>query len=520
MTGSPLLPEAELERSPSEFKGYELYILLSDRCNFSCAHCLNHSGPQAKRWSPTEDSLLALADEINHSPKVSLLHFSGGEPTLHLPEIQRLLSQVHREIPVVLTTNGWFATRTVHYLDEIPLKGVELSFDRFHAPFISLEKLIPLIHHLKKRGIEVSFNFVFDTLPELADLAVIRGLGVPVRTSRLIQSGRGTPDPSWIDSRATQQTCPSLNPQNRHVSHLEKVIYLSGKGFTPCCGPLVFDELVPETQAFSSTLDKYSNNALRKALQQGTFAEQASFLGLDLTKVNFQTPCQVCALLHGAAAPGLPSTAQIIQRDQSTIYFPFKGTICPEQRQLLLQKFMVGYTETLQPEEIQRQLLSKQGQQGEFKELTVSPLAPENHPDIIEFVKKNYYFTHSEYCPPSMAEAFVKAAPEYLNWESVRGNVYRKEGQTVGTIFVNRYDPHPALGEPTLHIGYWGYDRNRLTQAEARWIKAHWLSSLHEWSEGRRAVDASFDYFNEAAIRLARALGFERKLLRLNRVTP
>jgi hypothetical protein len=455
-----------------------------------------------------------LADEINRSPDIQMLNFTGGEPTLFLPQIQQLLGRIRRKIPLVMTTNGWFADRSIRYLDELPLTAVVISHDRFHAPFISLEKILPLISHFQSRNIDVSFNFVYADIHELADLAPVQALGITVHTSRLIKSGRAQEGSAWHDSRAIHQTCPSLDASQRRTPDLEKVIYTSQKGYSPCCGPLVFDEQVNSDYAYTETLSRYSSNRLLKDLSSGSFAQQAQSLGLDLSQFAFQNPCDPCALLHGKIAPELPSIAEISRKSDDTIYLPFEGAIEIQKERLLLQKYIVGYTELLDPKKLEAHL--KQNSEA-ASDVVASPLTPNDQSAVIEFVRTNYYEIYKEFYPQASIDEFVRFAPVYLSWPSMQGFVYRKNERIVGTIFTNKYDPHPALKVSTLHIGYWGYDREIITQVEARWIKRHWLQALYDWSEGSRAIDASFDSFNPSALRLARSLGFERRMLRLNK---
>ena len=495
------------------FRGQELYILLSDRCNFSCAHCLNDSGPNAKRWSPTDDSIQALAQEINQNNEILQLHFSGGEPTLFLPQIRKVLNLVNREIRVAMTTNGWFVDRSLQFLDDLPLSSVTISFDRFHEPFMKLDRLIPLLEHLKSRKVAVSVNFVFAQIEELAVIAPIQALGIPVNTSRLVRSGRVKDVPIWRDKNASKQTCPSFVPEQRRTSDLEKTIYISQKGYTPCCGPLAFDELLPENELYSTKLSDYSELPLRKTLLSGSFDSQAEKLGLNLESIELQSPCDACALLHGSVKNDLPSIAKMATSSADTQYFPIDVDLSQEQEELLLQKFIVGYTETLAHSSL-RNVASKSSSQPDS--ITIHPFTKEEHTAVIEFLEKNYYRPHSDHYSEKAIEEFKSFAPTYFSWPLVRGWVYRKNGEIVGSIFTNKYEPHPALKESTLHIGYWGYDRDALSKEEARFIKDHWFKSLFDWSDGL-PIDATFDCFNHSARRLARSVGFERKMFRLSR---
>src|SRR5271168_3964517 len=96
-----------------EGNDYELYLVLSDLCNFSCAHCINSSGPKGSRWDLAQDAVEALASQINAVSRVKALHFTGGEPSLRMSQIRRLQSLLGSKTSFAMTTNGWFVDRSV-----------------------------------------------------------------------------------------------------------------------------------------------------------------------------------------------------------------------------------------------------------------------------------------------------------------------------------------------------------------------------------------------------------------------
>ena len=202
----------------------------------------------------------------------------------------------------------------------------------------------------------------------------------------------------------------------------------------------------------------------------------------------------------------------MVANSADTQYFPMTSSLSPEQEELLLQKFVVGYTEILSPHSLKKTASESINRPDS---ISIHPFTQLEHASVTTFLETNYYKNYPDHYSEKAIKEFTSFAPTYFSWPSVRGWVYRKNGKIVASIFTNKYEPHPALKEPTLHIGYWGYDRDA-PKEEARCIKSHWFKSLYEWSDGL-PIDASFDSFNQAALRLARSVGFERKMLRLNR---
>ena len=84
-----------------------LHVMPGYRCNLTCTHCVNNSGPN-RTTRLTLEELERVKDEVRvRRPK--RLIFTGGEPTLHADLINSILS-AHPDLDdthVLLTTNGW-----------------------------------------------------------------------------------------------------------------------------------------------------------------------------------------------------------------------------------------------------------------------------------------------------------------------------------------------------------------------------------------------------------------------------
>ncbi len=105
-----------------------LHIELTGTCNFQCSHCYKNATYNGKYidkyW---------LTDKIQNEFKglIPIIHFTGGEPTLH-PEFKDIVALFEHDHVLQLTTNG--STILSHHID---------LFKKFEAIDVSLYGLSP-----------------------------------------------------------------------------------------------------------------------------------------------------------------------------------------------------------------------------------------------------------------------------------------------------------------------------------------------------------------------------------------
>lgn len=171
-------------------KAKEVYVLLSDLCNFSCEHCLNSSGPQSQRWRLSEAEIQKVCSDINKDPLVGQIHFSGGEPTLHIDQLKLFKNKLRDDLKWAMTSNGWFGPRLPDFLDGLRFDKISLSFDSYHLPFISAGKLVDTAKKLKSMGTEVDILFTFETPKDLLLTKEFKEAELPIQFCQIVESGR------------------------------------------------------------------------------------------------------------------------------------------------------------------------------------------------------------------------------------------------------------------------------------------------------------------------------------------
>jgi organic radical activating enzyme len=115
-------------------------MMLTRRCNMTCAHCSVHSGPKI-REEPTRDELIATLHSAADAG-IRSVQITGGEPMIREDIVFELLRVAKkRGMMTTMSSNGFWgkrqsnAWRTVAALKRADLKRVTISYDRYHAQF-------------------------------------------------------------------------------------------------------------------------------------------------------------------------------------------------------------------------------------------------------------------------------------------------------------------------------------------------------------------------------------------------
>lgn len=119
-------------------------VMLTRRCNMTCAHCSVQSGPKI-REEPTDSEILNLVHSVADSGLMGV-QITGGEPMLReklVFEILRVAKK--RDLASTLSTNGFWGRKkarawsTVRALKRAGLSRITVSYDRYHAEFQGAE---------------------------------------------------------------------------------------------------------------------------------------------------------------------------------------------------------------------------------------------------------------------------------------------------------------------------------------------------------------------------------------------
>jgi len=161
----------------------DLRISVTDRCNFRCVYCMPAEGLE---WLPK--SKLLSFEEITRVAGVLValgvrtIRLTGGEPTLRreLPKLVSMLTGLHPDLDLAMTTNGFLLKDLARPLAEAGLKRVNVSVDS-------------LMQH---RFAEVTRRDALSAVMEGIKSAEAAGLG-PIKLNCVVV--RGTNDDEVVD---------------------------------------------------------------------------------------------------------------------------------------------------------------------------------------------------------------------------------------------------------------------------------------------------------------------------------
>lgn len=165
--------------------GVKLIFELTNRCNFSCVHCIRAED------GPHHDLPMAIVNkvltEVQAYQPVQLVAFTGGEPTLH-PQFAEIVELVTSHgYRFTFVTNGWNFLRTFTKIQawKGSIENVSLSLDgasetthdtlrRQSGSFRRLMQAISLCH---MHGVPVQLNMVVTRAnrDELEAMAILAG---------------------------------------------------------------------------------------------------------------------------------------------------------------------------------------------------------------------------------------------------------------------------------------------------------------------------------------------------------
>lgn len=159
-------------------------LMVTRRCNMECGHCSVESGPNIKK-EPSEAELIRYVREAAQA-RVPAIRLTGGEPMLRADVVRRLVAECCRlGVSVGMTTNGFWggspaaARRHLRTLRRSGLSGLTVSYDRYHAPYKSLEAAVHIVQAAGELGMDVNINVVRAASDEELATIAARFAGLP-----------------------------------------------------------------------------------------------------------------------------------------------------------------------------------------------------------------------------------------------------------------------------------------------------------------------------------------------------
>jgi hypothetical protein len=273
----------------------ELGVVPGFACGFNCAHCaVSGEAARGRRLTDAETELL-LETVRRHSPRT--LSFTGGEPTLYVDKINRIIS-AHPDrgsLKVRLTTNGHFAkdrgsaVRTLRSF--VRLDEVQLSYDRFHAESLSLAQAGLLCRACAELSIGFSVVVAVSSPLDLAVPQDLRRFGdISISYQKVLPLGRAK-------ANGLAYQYPAFDPEvlSKSCPNKGQVFYICGRGFSSCCSSMVFGGDFPGV--LHPTLEEHLGSQFHSLVGSLSFSELLDRFAIGPASLapEHSSPCTLCA---------------------------------------------------------------------------------------------------------------------------------------------------------------------------------------------------------------------------------
>jgi len=93
---------------------------------------------------------------------------------------------------------------------------------------------------------------------------------------------------------------------------------------------------------------------------------------------------------------------------------------------------------------------------------------------------------------------------------------YTRQGSIVAMFFAGDVDGRVIPNESTFHLLFFGYDRESLSENEAKALRSHVIASIKEWNSNDLPVTSISHAFNRSSLAFEEKIGLQPVLLRVS----
>jgi len=486
---------------------FELQVLLGLNCNFKCSHCLNNSFPGRRDSDLSETEILNLTSSVLANDNIKSISFSGGEPLLYIKEINEIIKAIRLVRPdfkFSLTTNGSLIEKSYNAIRDLKIDYCLLSYDKEHEDFFKAKDFETVLRLAKSLFGSIEINITYENEPQINHLKeYLLNENIKVNFNKKVISGRNrnaSTDRDLINSKLKTfipLTCPNLKTDQRH----SKITYIPKKGYSTCCGPVIFDNLVGTQTSCFGDLNKLNDNLLNKLLLK--FQSSELSLSSDLA-------CHNCAyIFKNFSEKELRMFLNINSWDNLILEWN-DGRLNTYNK-----LFNPKYVKKVEINSFHNYLSNHNLDylSSNLKVFSGDKLSTEQIELFSEFTIDSFYKVHTEYYSSSDILRFKKDQNIFFNLPYKY--IYHTYNDKILAYFTAcEIEAHPLFKEKTWHVGYWGMSPI-LEKNDRDLVKLSWATMLQELNT-KAAIGANIDYFNTPANVMSEKFNFKTIGLRLD----
>lgn len=485
----------------------ELQVLLGLNCNFKCSHCLNNSFPGRRDSDLSGKEIMTIVSSVSSNNNIKSISFSGGEPLLYIKEIDEIIKAIRLVRPdfkFSITTNGSLIKKNYNAIRDLKIDYCLLSYDKEHEDFFKVKDFKTALGLAKSLFQSIEINMTYENEPQISLLKeYLLTENIKVNFNKKVISGRNHSPRNDQDSINSELrtfsplTCPNLKTNQRYG----KVTYIPKKGYSTCCGPVLFDNLISTHTSCFEDLNRLNDNLLNKLLLK--FQSSELSLSSDLA-------CHNCAsIFKNFSEKELRMFLNTNSWDNLILEWN-------EDRLNTYNKlFNPKYVKKVEINSFQN-YLSNHNLDYSSSNLKVSSgdkLSTEQIELFSEFTIDSFYKVHTKYYSSSDIFRFKKDQNIFFNLPYKY--IYHTYNNKILAYFTAcEIETHPVFKEKTWHIGYWGMSPI-LEKNDRDLVKLSWATMLQELNT-KAAIGANIDYFNTPAKAMSEKFNFKTLGLRLD----
>jgi len=286
-----------------------LSIMISNKCNYKCSHCIENSSPHELEKIPLK-KIIELIDSAacickNEELKIS---FTGGEPFLEFEDLleSARTANKNKASRISCITNAYWATsyeEALKTLKEVKASGIDhiaYSYDEFHKEFVLIDHIKNAFVAANEVGLHTTFKIVlfngkersYDFLKKLSD--VIPGTRFSVEELLSLPLGRAknlSKDLFLFTDDIPKDKCYGIG---------NILIRYDGNAYACCCPTFSKALFLGNiyTESLENIYNKVKNQLLFKILMDKGpiyFVPYLQDAGITFNKGTFVNQCHLCS---------------------------------------------------------------------------------------------------------------------------------------------------------------------------------------------------------------------------------
>jgi organic radical activating enzyme len=300
----------------------QLVLIVTARCNASCAHCAPSCGPHRKEHLPRELIMRAIEQAAELSAGEQLeISITGGEPFLDFPLLTEVIRfGASRGAYMTCVSNGYWATapgkakELLQQLKDAGLRLLAISSSRFHEEFVSRKRVDCALNAARDIGLECVLKAVRTSADADADVDSIKKCATVAGANRTeilplmptVRHGVTFAESAYVtETGIPTGTCPAA----------VVTIAEDGQAYT-CCTPGGFRKFLAVGDLSQSHLREVQATFYLGAKQQilrqhgpKYFADAVTRQGMqERLRHSYVNVCDLCT--HVAADPQMSAVAE------------------------------------------------------------------------------------------------------------------------------------------------------------------------------------------------------------------